>query len=61
MPLAPIYGGFATTASYCDASNSACCTNGPNRLNASDTNKSWLFASLSCFSAGSFSANPSGT
>ena len=35
MPLLPIYGGFATTASYCAASNSACCTSGPNRLSAS--------------------------
>ena len=24
--LLPIYGGFATTASYCPASISACCT-----------------------------------
>ena len=48
MKLAPIYGGFATTASYCAASISACRTNSPNRLSASDTNRSWLsrFAQL---------------
>ena len=42
MPLLPIYGGFATTASYCAASISACRTNSPKRLSASDTNRSWL-------------------
>ena len=35
-----------TTASYCAASNSACRTSGPKRLSASDTNRSWLLASL---------------
>ena len=61
MPLLPIYGGFATTASYRAASISACRTSGAKRPSASDSKMSWLVASLSCFSPGSFAASPCGT
>ena len=61
IPLLPIYGGLATTASYCAASISACRTSGPKRLSASDTKRPGLVASLSFFSAGNFTANSSGT
>ena len=57
----PMYGGFAATASYCFARSVACCTNGPNRLSASDTKRSWLVVSLSCLSADKLEASPSGT
>ena len=62
MPfLLPIYGGFATTASYCAASNSAWRTSGSKVFSASATIMSCPFSSLNRLNAGNFCANPSGT
>ena len=59
MPiLLPMFGGFATTASDCAASYSAC-TSGSIYFNASATSMSCPFHSLNRLSHGNFNANPS--